>query len=444
MTEITDIGNSVIEKLERSGYETYYVGGFVRDMLMKKQCHDIDITTNALPEEVKEVFSDFNVIETGIKHGTVTVVIDHTPVEITTYRTERGYSDSRHPDEVEFSRTVEDDLSRRDFTINSMAYNPKKGIVDLFGGKADLDNQVIRCVGDAEKRFNEDALRILRALRFSSVLGFEIEKETADAAYKCRDRLLNLSAERIASEVKKMLCGENVREVIVKYADILSVVFPFIETMKGFDQKNFHHVYDVLEHTAAVVENIPPVSHLRLAAFFHDCAKPQCFSLDENGVGHFYSHASLSAETALKTMKRLKLDNFTVDRVFKLVKIHDSPIEETEAAIKRKLNKYGKDVLKDLVALQRADNLGQSPEFRFRQKHFDELEKLVDNVLEKQECFSVRSLNVDGNDMKAMGFSGRQIGNALTFLVEAVIDGKVENSKNELISFIEENYCKSD
>lgn len=439
MTAFSKIGSFVLQKLEESGFEAFFVGGIVRDMLMEKECNDIDITTNALPEEVKRVFGEYNVIETGIKHGTVTVIIDHIPIEITTYRTENSYSDSRHPDSVSFSSSVEDDLSRRDFTVNSMAFNSKTGLVDLYGGKEDLKNRVIRCVGNSEKRFCEDALRILRALRFSSVLGFEIESETAKAAFKYKDKLLNLSAERIAGEVKKILSGINVKDVILKYSDILAVVFPFLKAMNGFDQKNFHHIYDVLEHTAVVVENTPPVPHLRLAAFFHDCAKPFCFSIDKDGTGHFYSHASLGAELALESMKMLKLDNFTTERVYKLVKIHDSPIEASEPAIKRKLAKYGKDVLLDLVALQRADNLGLSPDFRFRQQHYDELEKIIAEVLEKQACFSVRSLKVNGNDMKALGFKGRQIGKALSFLVEAVIDEKVKNEKDELILYIKDN-----
>ncbi|MBQ1996325.1 MAG: CCA tRNA nucleotidyltransferase, partial [Clostridia bacterium] len=244
-----------MDALQKSGYEIYLVGGFVRDSIMGKNADDADFATNATPDEMLSVFKDFRTLTTGLKHGTVTVIINHQPFEITTYRTEKGYSDCRHPDEVAFAEKIEDDLSRRDFTVNSIAYNPSVGYVDPFGGKKDIAKRIIRCVGDPETRFTEDALRILRGLRFSSVLSFSIDEETEKAMFKCKSLLNNISKERVFIELSKMLCGRNIKEVLLKYSEILSVVLPEIKDMKGFEQHNFHHIYDVLEHTAVVVEN---------------------------------------------------------------------------------------------------------------------------------------------------------------------------------------------
>lgn len=436
MGEVIKKGEYAVKCLENKGFEAFLVGGIVRDSIMGRDCHDADVTTNARPEEVKAVFQDYRVIETGLKHGTVTVIIDKVPIEITTYRTEQGYSDSRHPDKVMFANDIIDDLSRRDFTMNSIAYNPDRGYVDPFGGKNDIENKLIKCVGVAEKRFDEDALRVLRAVRFSSELGFSIEKETSEAALQLKNKLNLLSKERIASELLRLLCGKDVKRVLLDYVDILSEIFPNLKKMQGFNQCNFHHCFDILEHTATVVENIRPEPYMRLAALLHDYGKPECFSVSADGVGHFYSHASIGAELALSRMKELKLENNTIDKVHKLIRIHDSPIEADEPTIKRKLNKYGEQTLRDLIELQRADNFGQSEDFRFRQKHFDELESILNNVLKKNECFSVKSLAVNGNDMKSLGFIGKEIGDALNILVDAVIDNKVENVKEKLVNYI--------
>ena len=422
--------------MEEKGYEIYLVGGFVRDFIMKKKADDADFTTNASPEETLEVFKSFNTLETGIKHGTVTVIINHKPFEITTFRTEKGYSDCRHPDEVSYAEKIEDDLSRRDFTVNSIAYSPARGFVDIYNGKEDLERKIIRCVGEPEKRFTEDALRIMRALRFSSVLSFSIEEETEKAMFKCKDLLLHISKERIFIELSKMLCGENIREVLSKYSDILSVVIPEIKEMKGFQQHNFHHIYDVLNHTAVVVENAPALPHLRFAALFHDCGKPECFSLDKDGVGHFYSHASISARKADEALQRLRCDNKTRERVVRLIKLHDAPIEENEIVIKKKLSKYGEDLFFDLIELKRADTLGLAPEFHSRKEHFDILQSIAKKVLSEKSCFSLKDLAVNGNDLTELGFYGREIGEKLKILLNAVIENKVRNEKEDLISYL--------
>ncbi len=424
-----------INFLHKAGYEAYAVGGCVRDMIMGRACQDTDITSSALPEEVKDVFSDFRTVDTGIKHGTVTVIINGTPLEITTYRIEKGYSDGRHPDKVIFTRNLEEDLKRRDFTVNSIAYSPEKGFIDPFGGKEDIKRKIIRCVGNPTERFTEDSLRILRGLRFSSVLGFEIEENTAEAMRECKELLNSVSKERIFSELSKLLCGKNVREIIVNYSDILEVILPEVRGMKDFDQHNFHHIYDILTHTAVVTESIPPVPHLRFAALFHDCGKTECFSLDEKGIGHFYSHPSISARKADKALMRLKSDTKTREKVVKLVKVHDTPIEESERIIKKRLHSMGDELFFDLIKLQRADTKGLSPEFHDREKHFDTLEKMAKQIIENEECFSLKDLNINGNDLIKEGFSGKEIGTALSSALEAVIDGKLKNEKDELIRF---------
>ena len=427
---------TVMDTLQKSGYEIYLVGGFVRDSIMGKNADDADFATNATPDEMLSVFKNFRTLTTGLKHGTITVIINHQPFEITTYRTEKGYSDCRHPDKVSIAEKIEDDLSRRDFTVNSIAYNPSVGYVDPFGGKDDITKRIIRCVGDPETRFTEDALRILRGLRFSSVLSFSIDEETEKAMFKCKSLLNNISKERVFIELSKMLCGRNIKEVLLKYSEILSVVLPEIKDMKGFEQHNFHHIYDVLEHTAVVVENAPALPHLRFSALLHDCGKPDCFSIDKDGVGHFYSHASISAEKAEKALLRLKSDNKTKVKVVKLIKLHDAPIEENEVVIKKKLSKYGEELFFDLIELKRADTKGLAPEFHSREEHFDKLESIAKKVLSEKPCFSLKDLAINGNDLAELGFKGREIGEKLKLLLNAVMENKVENNKEDLISYL--------
>ena len=434
---LPEYAEKAIALLNENGFSCYAVGGWVRDGLLQKESHDIDLTTSATPAEMQRVFSSYPVIETGIKHGTLTVLIDGHPLEITTFRTESAYSDGRHPDAISFSRDLSSDLSRRDFTVNAMAYHPKEGVIDPFGGQQDLQHSVLRCVGNAAERFTEDALRILRLLRFASKLSFSVEAETKRAAFECKEQLLLLSKERVAVEFKGILCGKSVKDVLLEYHEILAVIFPFINKMYGFTQHNFHHCFDVYEHTAAVVAASPDTPVLRLAAFFHDCGKPDCFSLDENGVGHFYAHASRSAEIAKDTMLELKLDKKTTERVTMLVKLHDSPIDEDARAIRRKLNKYGEEALLELIALQRADTLGLAPEFHTRLAHFDALVSLTNEVIASGAVFSLRDLAVNGNDLKRRGLRGKEIGLTLKKLLSAVLDERVKNEKAALLEYLD-------
>ena len=437
--ELPETGLFVQQRLETHGFEAYFVGGLVRDLLRGAPAHDADLATNALPEEVAAAFPDCPVLKTGIKHGTVTVLVDHEPVEVTTFRVESGYSDARHPDKVKFTRRLEDDLARRDFTVNAMALHPIKGITDPFGGRRDLQAGVLRCVGNSRDRFREDALRILRALRFSSVLSFRLDPATAAAAAALKENIRLLSRERVQSECSKLLCGKNVRQVLLLYPDILSVVFPFLQQMQGFQQHNEHHCFDLLEHTACAVEQIAPQTHLRLAALLHDCAKPECFRLGDNGVGHFYGHAPLGAKKAEALLRELKYDNRTLQIVPLLVRWHDAPIEETSRMIKRRLNQIGEAALRDLLQLQRADTLALAPQYHERLAHFDRLQVILEEVLQQDACFSVKKLAVSGNDLRRLGYAGRAIGQAQRLLVDAVIDERVTNDRDQLLQYLKEH-----
>ncbi len=437
MENLEEISKKAIKALKKSGYSAFLVGGSVRDHLMNRQVHDIDIATGAKPEETISVFKNRTVVPTGLKHGTVTVLFEKTPVEITTFRTEKGYSDNRHPDKVEFSKSIEEDLSRRDFTMNAIACNENGVLTDPFGGKGDIEKKLIRAVGDAETRFKEDSLRILRALRFSSVLDFEIEEATEKAIKSCCSLLKNLSPERISNELSKLLCGKKADAVLLAYPEVFSEIIPCLAPMVGFCQHNRHHRFDIYEHTVNVVKNVRPVLYMRLAALLHDCAKPLTFSLDEKGEGHFYSHAPKGAALAKELLSSLRFDGDTIEKAVKLIKIHDSPIECSEVAVKKKLRRLGEETFFDLVELQRADNLAQSEEFSFRQKNFDYLEKTAKEILKENECFSLKSLAVNGDDMISLGFFKKEIGEALNFLCEAVIEERVKNEKEALLSLAE-------
>lgn len=430
----------IIKKIENAGFEAYAVGGFVRDFILGNVSYDIDITTSATPSEIKNVFSEYNVIETGIKHGTVTVIYNNTAVEITTFRTESEYRDNRHPDEVMFSRSLSDDLRRRDFTINALCMNSEGQIIDEFSGRDDIDNKIIRAIGNAEERFNEDSLRILRALRFASVLGFDIEKSTSDAIHNSKNLILNVANERIATELRKMITGKNIRKILLEYSDVFSVIIPELIPCIGFEQHNFHHKYDVYTHIATVVENSPQKDYIRLAALFHDIGKPICFSLDDNGVGHFYAHASLSSEIAFKVLKRLRFDNNTINTVTTLVKQHDSCIDEDEKIIKRKLNRFGEKMLRDLILLQKADTLGLADIYHSRLTHFESINRIIQKIVDENNCFSVKNLDVNGKDLLKLGYKGKEVGEALDFLVMSVIDEKVQNVKEYLLNYLKENY----
>ncbi len=405
-----------IEQLNRAGFACHAVGGCVRDALMKRTPNDYDLSSSATADELQRVFASNRVIETGLAHGTVTVLNDGMPLEITAYR----------------GRDLTDDLRRRDFTVNAVAYHPQEGFFDPFGGQKDVENKVIRCTGDTQ-RLLEDPLRILRAVRFQSALGFEIAPETRKAMHEHRQRLCGVSAERLAQELGKLLLGDHVRTALMEHIEIIGAFIPEALLMRGFDQRNPNHCYDVLEHTAAVVAHTPADPVMRLAAFFHDMGKPESFHADENGVGHFYGHPAVSARIADETLKRLKLDNQTRERVVTLVAYHDRPIEATRPAVRRVLSRLGTEVFSQLMLLRRADNMGQAPAFRFRQEQISQLERIRDEILSENDCFSLKNLALNGRDLLALGVpAGAAIGQTLQALLSDVMDGKVENTTEAL------------
>lgn len=434
---IPDYCRRIMAVLNKNGFEAFLVGGCVRDNLMGIIPHDYDITTNATPDEMLRIFSGFRVIETGLKHGTITVVIDENNVEITTYRIDGEYDDNRHPKEVSFTRNLKDDLKRRDFTVNAMAYNDEQGLVDLFGGKDDLDNKVIRCVGEPDKRFKEDGLRILRAIRFASVLKFSIAEETAKSIHKNKELLKNISAERIFAEFKRLLCGENMEEILILYKDVIAEFIPEIKPCFDFDQNTKYHCYDVYTHIVKTVSAIECDEKLRLSCFFHDIGKPQVYFTDENGTGHFYGHNKTSFDITEKVLKRLKCDNETLKFVLKSVKYHDTEILPTEKAVKRFINKTSPQFLRSLLKIKRADAAAHAQQYRDREEYIKSVLSVLSKIEQENQCFSLKKLAINGSDLIKLGYKpNEKMGEMLNNLLFAVIDGKVKNEKEELIKFI--------
>ncbi len=423
--------------LTGSGYEAYTVGGAVRDLLRGEEPKDYDIATDATPDEMKTVFDGFRVIETGIKHGTLTVLIDGEPIEITTYRVDGVYTDARHPDSVSFTRSLKEDAARRDFTVNAMAYHPDVGIRDFFGGRADLEAKLLRTVGESRKRFTEDALRILRALRFSAVLGYEIEKDTSAAIHLLKGHLKEVASERIREEFLKLLLSDGAERVLREYADVIYIFLPEIGPLIGFEQKNPHHDYDVWEHTLHAVSAAPKTPVLRLAALFHDFGKPSCFFTDKEGIGHFYGHAERSAEIANKIMRRLRFDNETRERVVLLVRTHDVlPMPKTRQ-FARIRSKHGDAFLFEWLALIRADRTGQKSRLPDDvEASILEAEDAARALVAEEERMSLASLAIRGDDLTPLGFRGKEIGDALTLALNAVLEGKVKNEKGSLLRFL--------
>ncbi|MBQ9413403.1 MAG: HD domain-containing protein [Oscillospiraceae bacterium] len=434
---------SALARLNAAGYEAYLVGGCVRDRQMGRQPGDYDIATSALPEETEQVFSGERVLETGLRHGTVTVLLASRPIEITTFRVDGQYTDGRHPDSVRFTRTLREDLARRDFTVNAMAWSPETGLTDPFGGREDLENRLIRCVGDPEKRFGEDALRILRGLRFAAQLDFAIAPDTDKALRALRGTLDRVSRERVFAELGKLLCGKAAGRVLRSYPEMLGQVIPEIVPMVGFDQHNIHHIYDVWEHTARVVDAIPPTRVLRLAALLHDIGKPACFRLDGAGTGHFRGHDIQGAQMADGILRALRCGNAERERIVKLIYHHDWNIPATAKGARRALARLGEADFFDLLVLKRADNLAQSPAYRGRQAEYDELERIARELLAQKACLSLRDLAVRGGDLIALGVPpGPKVGKALQTLLDAVLDGSVENDRDALLTVIRERMVK--
>lgn len=435
----------IIDTLEKKGYSAYAVGGCIRDSVMGIQPHDWDICTSAMPEEILSSLGRHNIIESGLKHGTVTVKVNGRLYEITTFRSDGKYTDNRRPESVTFITDVKEDLERRDFTVNAMAYNDRYGLCDCFSGQEDIRRKLIRCVGDPDMRFNEDALRILRALRFSSRLGFEIEEKTADSIRKNAGLLKNISVERIAAELIGIIDGEYCETVLKEYPDVLGVFIPELIPAVGLDQHNPHHIYDVWTHTVKVVANSPHGKVMRLAALLHDIAKPFCYTMDDRGIGHFKGHPEKGAEMAADILRRLHLDNDTISKVKILIHYHDRrPLPEPKQ-VRRLVSKTGAELFVPLMQLKRADTLGQNPvTIEEKLRVIDEIEEVFRNVTADGTEYNIRTLAINGSDLKALGISeGRQIGRILKQMLELVIEGSVENEQESLLSAVRE-YLKGE
>ena len=429
----------IINNLRLHGYEAYAVGGCVRDSILAKRPEDWDITTSARPEEIKKLFR--RTVDTGIEHGTVTVLVGKDAFEVTTYRIDGAYEDSRHPKEVRFTNRLEEDLRRRDFTINAMAYNDEVRLVDVFGGMKDLNHHLIRCVGDARERFSEDALRILRAVRFSAQLDFPIEENTAEAVRELAPTLENISAERIQTELVKLLVSAHPERIQDAYEmGITKIVLPEWDAMVGVEQKTPHHKYDVAQHTLHALKNVKRDKILRLTMLFHDMGKPSMKTTDENGRDHFKGHALVSEEIARKVMHRLKFDNDTIKKVTRLVCYHDYRMEATPKNVRRAMNRIGVELFPYYLAVRMADAKAQSP-YKRREKieNIIAIREIYQEILLNKECINLRQLAVSGRDLMKLGMQpGRELGGMLTELLEYVLDDPARNEKEILCNYVKE------
>ena len=422
-----------IDRLENAGFAAYAVGGCVRDDLLGLVPHDYDLCTAAAPADIKVIFSDFPLILAGEKHGTVGVITDGGVIEITTFRTEGGYEDNRHPQWVEFVDHIEGDLARRDFTVNAMAYSPTRGFADPFGGREDLQHKLLRAVGDAETRFEEDALRILRGVRFAVRFHLTPEEKTLRAMLGKAALMENLARERVFDELCKLLPLVRADDLL-RYAPILTQVIPELAPTVGFDQHSPHHAFDVFTHTAHVTENVPATLPLRWAALLHDTGKVPTFCADETGRGHFYGHAKVSAQLADTALRRLKAPTALRERVVTLIELHMTKLEPTKKCIRRWLSRLGLETLEDLLTLQQADTGGKGQDRTDELKQFTVLRTMIEEILAEESCLSLKDLAVSGSALLALGFEGRQIGEKLQYLLEQVLDEQLPNEKTALLS----------
>ncbi len=434
MISIPDICKLIFNILESNGFECFAVGGCVRDSIIGSEPNDWDFTTNALPDEICRCFSDYATIDIGRQYGTICVVIDSQPFEITTYRCDGTYSDSRHPDSVSFSQTLQEDLARRDFTVNSIAYSDKTGFIDPYGGIIDIENKLIRCTGDAQARFSEDALRMLRAVRFSARLGFSIEKSTSDAMHLLKDKLSAVHPQRIRKELTGILMAPYSCDILSEYKDILSVVLPEIKPMFDLEQNNPHHIYDVWTHTLKALKNTPLDETVRFAVFFHDIGKPVMKTTDDNGIDHFKKHQYVSAEITADILRRFGYPNKFIEDVCALIRHHDERFKLMGQDIKRVLSDIGVELFLKLMEVSFADTLAQSRYQREEKlSHRNAVVAEFREIIERGDCYSLSQLDVNGRDLIKMGFKGEAIGRALNVLLRLVIKGKVPNLRNELL-----------
>ena len=428
----------MIHMLQDNGHSAYVVGGCVRDSILNRRVHDWDICTSATPAEMLEIFKDKKIIETGLQHGTITVVLDGETYEITTYRIDGVYSDNRRPDSVEFTDRLEEDLKRRDFTINAMAYNDDVGIIDPFGGMIDLKDQTIRCVGSPKERFDEDALRILRAIRFAAQLDFSIDYKTSNEVLKNCENLNNISMERINSEFCKIAASPSFSKFLLKYFIVFWVFIPELVDMVRFEHNNPCHEFDVFFHTYHALRYCNSEDLIvMLAVLFHDIGKPHCYQDTEGGIRRFSGHWEKSEEMTDIIMRRMRFDNYTRERVLELVFWHDFVIEADKPSVKRMLNEIGEEQFWRLLEVKKADAKAHTLEYaRNKLREIEAVEKILKDVIKNSECFSLNDLAINGKDLIQLGFKqGKEIGEVLDRLLQDVIDESLKNEKDVLLQF---------
>ena len=431
----------LLSELESCGFEAYMVGGCVRDSVMGREYHDIDITTNALPEDILRVFCSYKVIPTGIKHGTVTVLCDGEPFEITTYRIDGTYTDHRRPDSVEFTSDITADLARRDFTINATAMDKNGSVIDPFGGISDMKEGIIRCVGDPKKRFSEDALRIMRAVRFASQLGFVIDDDTATAIHDMKDLLQNISNERIRDELDKIVCGKNSTSVLLEYSDVITSVIPEFKPSIGLDQRSPYHKYTVWEHTVRAIGFAPENDvKLRRTLLFHDIGKPACMKLDETGRGHFKQHDRVGAEITEKVMKRLHYDTKSISYSTALIANHSKKLRG-RADVKKMMYRIGDELFFALTEMKKCDNSAKNEFVLEENLYFDKLADTGREIIAGNECRSLGGLDINGSELVALGLKGAEIGEMQHKLLELVMEDELPNEKEILLKYAEKE-CK--
>lgn len=432
---LPDNVKEIIKNLTDNGFEAFIVGGCVRDSVLGLTPHDWDICTSAKPEEIKQCFKDYNTFDSGIKHGTISIVIEKEVFEVTTYRIDGEYTDNRHPESVTFTDDITKDLGRRDFTINAMAYNECQGLVDPFDGRTDLKNGLIRCVRKPDERFVEDALRIIRALRFASVYNFRIEEQTATSVHKNANLLLNIAVERISAEFNRLICGGGAEIILNDYRDVFAVIIPEIIPMFDFDQHTKHHNRDVWRHTTHSIASIEATSLLRITMLFHDLGKPKACKRDPDGTCHFKGHPKHSAIMAEEILLRLKYPKDFIEQCIKLIIYHDVRFNGSKRQLKHVMNAIGEKNVEFLLKVQHADIMAQS-DYKHKEKlqTLDLACKVFKEILAEQSCFTLKQLDLNGYDLMNIGIKdGKEIGRILKLLLSFVIDEKIQNEKSALL-----------
>lgn len=435
---LSKAAEEIIKTLNRAGYEAYAVGGCVRDALLGREPQDWDICTSALPEETMECFPHCRIHTIGLKHGTILLIMDGEGCEVTTYRTDGAYTDHRHPDGVTFVRSLREDLARRDFTINAMAWHPGKGLIDFFDGKNDLKNGVIRCVGEPERRFEEDGLRILRGLRFASRYGFRIEEATGQAIHQKRELLRLVAGERVLEELRGFFQGKSAGELLMNYRDVFSVIMPELAPMFDHPQYNPHHCYDVWEHTCHAVEWVAGDATLGLTMLFHDAGKPKCFTRDKNGVGHFHGHPVESARIAERVLKRLHCDTKTRENILTLIEWHDRLRIFNRKNARAMLAELGEEQTRQLFVVMEADARAQNPaQLEAKLEALGKGKAILEELLKEDACFTLKALKVQGRDLIDLGWKpGPELGEALHWLLDAVMEERVPNEREALLKYL--------